>query len=247
MFKHLLDRSGLTWLTVQSHADIMLFDRITSFFFQTCEYDEATARLSFSLLRDGGWRLDFWANRAFSLCALVFRRSVSGSSSLQSFSIAEKKTNAHLFSNLQEFRVYLYLWMIYRSQNKSVTCTLQFWYLDLSQQTVCVWPSAGCSVYPLQQIPEQSDSPKLTELLWTPGQLSVDKASHTLVHFSILQVWLYISIYFLSCSLTLFWKLSSCSLYHLSFSSRLFFSSSSLFTKSISLGRKQGNVAPIRI
>lgn len=54
MFKHLLDRSGLTWLTVQSHADIMLFDRITSFFFQTCEYDEATARLSFSLLRDGG-------------------------------------------------------------------------------------------------------------------------------------------------------------------------------------------------
>lgn len=179
MFKHLLDRSGLTWLTVQSHADIMLFDRITSFFFQTCEYDEATARLSFSLLRDGGWRLDFWANRAFSLCALVFRRSVSGSSSLQSFSIAEKKTNAHLFSNLQEFRVYLYLWMIYRSQNKSVTCTLQFWYLDLSQQTVCVWLSAGCSVYPLQQIPEQSDSPKLTELLWTPGQLSVDKASHS--------------------------------------------------------------------
>lgn len=42
--------------------------------------------------------------------------------------------------------------------------------------------------------------------------------------------------------LTLFCRLSSCSVYHLSFSSKLFFSSSSFFTKSISLGRKQENV-----
>lgn len=43
------------------------------------------------------------------------------------------------------------------------------------------------------------------------------------------------SFHFLTRILTLFCRLSSCSLYHLSFSSRVFFSSSSFFTKSISL------------
>lgn len=63
----------------------------------TWEWLEATARFSFSLFRDGGWRLAFWASRPFALCALVSRRSVSGTSSLQSRSTQEEKNKQIIY------------------------------------------------------------------------------------------------------------------------------------------------------
>lgn len=66
---------------------------IIGYCWETWEWLEVTARFSFSLLRDGGWRLAFWASRPFALCALVSKRSVSGTNSPQSCSTQEKETN----------------------------------------------------------------------------------------------------------------------------------------------------------
>lgn len=62
--------------------------------------------------------------------------------------------------------------------------------------------------------------------IWSPK----NKKSLKLISLQVDKLWVLLLL-----KLTLFCKLSSCSLYNLSFSSRSFFSSSSFFTKSISL------------
>lgn len=113
-------------------------------------------------------------------------------------------------------------------------------YLVVSQQIACWWLCPGCLIFYLLLSLDQSDGLQRRHF-WTPGWPTVDKT--TQAHFSVSSSSAVLYKHFLSSwGLTLFCKLSSCSLYHLSFSSRTFFSSSSFFTKSISLGRKQGNV-----
>lgn len=114
-------------------------------------------------------------------------------------------------------------------------------YQVASQQIVCRWLGLGCLISRLFLSIDHSDAPQLRPLL-TPELLSVDKTIKVHVSVSSNSAVAWKHFFLLSWGLTLFCKLSSCSLYHLSFSSIIFFSSSSFFTKSISLGRKQGNV-----
>lgn len=115
-------------------------------------------------------------------------------------------------------------------------------YLVVNQMIVWLWLGLGCLIFHLLLGLDHSGTPQV-KALGTPTQLSVNRTTKD--HFSVSSssAVLYQRFVFSpNWLLTLFCKLSSCSLYHLSFSSRLFFSSSSFFTKSISLERKQGNM-----
>lgn len=134
--------------------------------------------------------------------------------------------------------------MIYRLQNPSIKSCFRLYvskilvrlYLAVSQQIVCLRLSLGSLISRLPPSPDHSDTPQ-PRFLQTPGQLSVDKTKKGRVNVCCNSAVLYKHFLIFSPKRgpTRFCKLSSCSLYHLSFSSRLFFSSSSFFTKSISL------------
>lgn len=61
---------------------------------QTWERHAVELLVSLSLPREGGCRLDFWASRPFARCALVSKRLVSGTASLQ---LLPEKYNRHSF------------------------------------------------------------------------------------------------------------------------------------------------------
>lgn len=123
-------------------------------------------------------------------------------------------------------------------------------YLVASRQNVRLRQSLGHSIchLPLSRDDCYYRPPTLLQI---PGQRSEDKIRQGYIIVSRCSAEVHQHVVILPAqpapkvpggALTRWCSVSSCSLYHLSFSSRLFFSSSSFFTKSISLRAKAGNI-----
>lgn len=121
----------------------------------TLDGGEITVRFSFSLVRDGGWRLAFWANRPFALWALVSKRMVSGTTSLQSCSTQES-------------------FAVIQVRCMSQGCTQK--YQAVNQETGQLWGSLGCLISHLIAGLDQTGP---LQTLWTPTTPSVDTARHS--------------------------------------------------------------------
>lgn len=119
----------------------------------TLEALAVIVRFSFSLVRDGGWRLAFWANWPFALWALVSKRTVSGTTSLQSCS-GESVTVIQVLLTSE--------WQV---------CTRKPSYQVANQETVQLWPSLGCLISHLLAGLHQTGP---LQILWTPATPSVD-------------------------------------------------------------------------